>query len=116
MLQWGRLTMEAERGYDNDSTKNPGVLQWGRLTMEAERYDGTNVDWWLNELQWGRLTMEAESYQHRVRGDSDPRGFNGAASRWRRRAAFAGGEIAGRILLQWGRLTMEAESSLARLW
>ena len=84
LLQWGRLTMEAERvklmGPDGKIYR----LQWGRLTMEAESKTVRAIRSEASELQWGRLTMEAESTATNLRELFD-------------------------ALLQWGRLTMEAE-------
>ena len=61
-LQWGRLPKEAERKTETAAAPAPITLQWGRLPKEAERA----VD-----------TAEL----------ADGAGFNGAASRRRRRGA-----------------------------
>ena len=133
MLQWGRLTMEAERqggsgvcccghtasmGPPHDgggeaicrprTILTKSRLQWGRLTMEAERGDPCRRIIVASVLQWGRLTMEAER-RLRPRDRSRAGASMGPPHDGGGEAMNGGWEIE-RWALQWGRLTMEAES------
>ena len=62
-LQWGRLTMEAERVRGAARRTLCAPLQWGRLTMEAESRSRSASAASSGALQWGRLTMEAERWR-----------------------------------------------------
>ncbi len=86
LLQWGRLSSEAEGGGSNVDRIEVVRLQWGRLSSEAE---GSRVGAWSPrscKLQWGRLSSEAEGFK---KGPVNEPIF----------------------LLQWGRLSSEAEGS-----
>ena len=127
--------MEAESDSGKNHRHRDGKLQWGRLTMEAERFRAKTKLENRQQLQWGRLTMEAERWRsHAYYADPpasmgpphDGGGETGPPSSHASRELSAsmgpphdgGGErIEGDHLtiydlLQWGRLTMEAESAI----
>ena len=111
-LQWGRFPEEAEIALLFAEAARQCGLQWGRFPEEAEihslpapRGPGERL-----ELQWGRFPEEAEMAAWHGEDLIDGHGFNGAASRRKRKSHCSpGGVRASGMRLQWGRFPEEAE-------
>ena len=102
MLQWSRLTRQAETvgrelpavtrisasmeppdqaggdGNNDETIFRNGMLQWSRLTRQAETSSSLRYCSTLVVLQWSRLTRQAETEIERRIRQAEPR-FNGAA-------------------------------------
>ena len=84
-LQWGRFPEEAEIMRSPTASGSRSRLQWGRFPEEAEMYIDASRLAARGMLQWGRFPEEAEMGWPLGWTDCAASGFNGAASRRKRK-------------------------------
>ena len=60
LLQWGRVTNDAEIENVTLCPVNYSLLQWGRVTNDAEIFLQIFGQFMVLRLQWGRVTNDAE--------------------------------------------------------